>query len=267
MWLIGPFLERRTNQQLNTFLDEQAPTWSSSAPLSSDLVNTATNLFSTYVNRIDYSILSIKRVLILFVIAALITALVNCGALGTVFIVRRQIRLGYTHFAGLRTVASIRLPEQAGPPSPVLGQAEEMGQVDFSVTPATPSLRHTAQLGGAPGGPSRRSSLIRPPSSSLSQSPHPSRPPSRARVRALAVQEDGGISRERAKNLQRLQRAEADLITTGVAMTLLSLCVAALGIWTIALIPKYGTVSWATYETALLGGTWIYSFINAVSIT
>lgn len=227
-------------------------------------------LYSAYWNRFSYSLLLTKRVLILFSISALITALVNLGALGTVFVVRRQIKLGYSQFAGLRTVASVRVPDEgavaAGDREP-----DEMVQVDLSVTPATPPLfAADTALGPAPPlgalGPSGRSSLVRLPSSA-SHSSRASRLPSRARVRALAVDKDAGLGHERAKNLQRLQRAEADLITTGVAMGLLSVSVAVLAIWTAVLVMNFESFTWTAYEVALLGGTWIYSFIQAVSIT
>ncbi len=257
----------RVNKFLVSFLESQAPAWSASTPIASDTLAEATELYSAYMSRIDYSLVLTRRVLILFSIAALITALVNCGALGTVFIVRRQIKLGYTQFAGLRTAASILVADDTGRPAPALLEEQEMAQVGLSVTPATPALQQDAPVADPPLGGARRPSLIRLPSSSSHVS-QPSRAPSRAKVRALATQEDGGLRRERAKNLQRLQRAEADLLTTGVAMAALSVSVAVLGIWTIVLIPKYETgISWAAYETALLGGTWIYSFIQAVSIT
>ena len=273
----------RTNQRFLSYLDSQAGLWSEGTAISPAAMITATELFSAYVNRIRYSVALTRQVLILFSISALITALVNVGALGTILIVRRQIKLGYAHFAGLRTATEIPvLDEPVGWPGPgggLLAPPCEMAEVGVSVTPATPALRNDLPLpameDGPAGPPRRRPSLIRLPSSpshvsqaSAGPSPNGSRAPSRARVRAMAAQEEsGGLGRERAKNLQRLQRAEADLVTTGVAMIVLSVSVGALGIWTIVLLPRYETVAWAPYEMALLGGTWIYSAINAASLS
>ena len=245
------------HQVLYAFLGAQAETWTADTVIPVDTMEHLGALFSAYFVRIKFLILVVQRVLIVASSTALMAAAVNCAALGTVLIVRRQIKFSYSQCAGFISSASAFSRSDAGPPPPSFAAAAPFG---VSVTPASPPL------GPAPAPPG---AVVPAQPASLTPSlmTEPSRSPSRADVRALATRSDGGVGRERAKHLQRLQRAETDLVTTGATMILLAVALAVHGLWSIPIIPHLHMISADVYEAALLAGTWIYALINVVSLT
>ena len=251
----------RVRQLYITFLQDHSASWTTNTVVPVDTAATAATLFASFINHFAFSHALIYRTLVLFVISALINTAANCGALGTLLIVRRQIKLGYAASAAFRSRMSSLLPATEDIHSTarielntniVVGAADSFSEKHFSFTDPggvsspleTRQVRHTQPT-----------------------APSPIRLPSRSKIRALAAQKAGGMQGERTKNLQRLQRVETDLITTGMAMGALSVCLAAQGLWSITLLPHFSTANPATIEAAVLSAIWIYAVINAVSLS
>jgi hypothetical protein len=218
-------------------------------------------LFASFMDRFSFSHALIFRTLVLFVISALINTAVNCGALGTLLVVRRQIKLGYTASAAFQPRKSSLLPTTED----VHPTARVKLDTNLEVGVADDSLKKHSSFSDPVGVCSPLEA--RQPRQTRLTAPSPIRIPSRSKIRALAAQRSGGVQGERAKNLQRLQRVEADLITTGVAMLALSICLAVQGLWSITLLAHFSEASPATVEAAVLLATWIYAVINAVSVS
>ncbi|ORY92682.1 hypothetical protein BCR35DRAFT_6005 [Leucosporidium creatinivorum] len=226
---------------LSDELRTSAANWSGGAA-DSVLAERATTLWSQYFEDLRAAVDYTYFLLIVFSITPFLTLVVNLASFGLLFAVRRQIKQNRANL----------LSSGCGLPPSMEGDIEaSCAPVSISLAPAT-SLP-----------PTNTSSIketdyyLTPPVTSTlpprSHSPIPSlaseggrqdrRAPSRADLRAMAVDKHGGALGERARSLAQLHRAEVDLLLTGLTVGALSLSFGVLSAWVAANLLNYSTWS------------------------
>lgn len=180
---------------------------------------------------------------------------VNLGSFGLFGLVRKQIHEGYGDFgAEVRRESSGDAAMLSNRSISVLPQRPEDGRgqpddvpapisVSFSsmsaqaiaeksVAPEDIDTSHIGRDSFHPAAPPPAVAAAAIVSADESARRRSSGMPSRAAVRRLAFDAPGTAMGEKARRLAQLQRAESDLLLTGISSSVLSTCFATLSIWT-----------------------------------
>lgn len=220
-------------------LKSSAASWSGGAP-DSALAELATLEWSEYIEDLDIAVNYTYYLLLVFSITPFLSLLTNLASFALLFTVRRQIKQNRAHL----------LSSGYGLPPSMEGDLEANGApvTSISLAPASSlpptndsSIKETdyhLTLPNVSTLPPRSHSPI-PSIASEGGGGQDRRAPSRAELRALAVDKQGEALGESAKSLAQLHRAELDLIITGISVGILSLSFGALSAWVAASILKY----------------------------
>ncbi|KAK4047027.1 hypothetical protein OIO90_006348 [Microbotryomycetes sp. JL221] len=246
----------------------------------------ATQLWNHFLDDSTDNTNVIRALLIFFAIFPILTFLVDLGAFGLLFTVRRQIKSTYGRYnknllqgdefeivsCPSQFKASGDLESPRGSVSNGPHQASSIGLVITEASRIEESRSVTIPLGTGDPTSSHTNSLMSQivPSVATTGAKAPQKQeglPSRARVRQLAVTEQGNAVGERAKGLARLQKAEMDLLITACSMSAMSVSFVALCIWVAVSLDEILSLPPFASEASVVLATYVFVIIATVTVT
>ncbi|GAA5983182.1 hypothetical protein JCM11641_006838 [Rhodosporidiobolus odoratus] len=266
------------------------------APVKDELATSMAQHWSAFMAYARSTLQSMEILVLTFAASASLTALTNLGGIALLLLVRRQIRSNISNFGahsafqvptlgadasqreksashGVRNTGSHSAGgDSAFSQDPVFlsTRSGAGGGIILSLIPATPRVAQEEPTPRCSEEPSSRKSSMQMSalaSDAGSSQGKKTKAPSRAQIRRLAGQEAGGVAAAQAKNLQQLQRAEADLFITCCSNSATSIAFIGLSSWVYTILSQTRSLTWAQIEVAVFAGSWIFAGIHAIALS